>query len=541
MRSRIIALAAGLLFLASVVGVAVVSRSASSGDLPRLPFGAAGERNASMAAADMALFRPTTYKLGDGVEAPADKAAAYRLAPSASEAEKVAAALGLDGSAKAKAAGEAWTVTDGDRTLRLERSGNWSLSNTACSPDEPASSPPSKGVAPAPAADEPPPPDGAKGDGQTTATLIAPVPGGQPCGYAVSGTVTGGGVVSSEGGSATAGSSTPESRSSSSDAPPPDKPPVVCDMPACAEGQSCLQVCPKPPVPARPADLPTKPAARTQAAKILAELGFDAERGTLHIDDGYTVWSVGFEPEIEGVPVFGLGVSLAIGPKGALEWASGWVTAVAKIGDYPLASLATAVNRLNHPEIEIETGGPQRLDDSARDLTSDTTDESAGNSAGASAGVPAPDCGVDQRGPITTIDPGTPADSTTTTSTIDGKATTSTVEGGKVISDCGPFPAPCHDAPELSAECVAPCVDKCEPVTPPEPVVVTLTKVKMALTLVFAPDEHGAAYLIPAYLFSAADAEAHAEAIPVVAVIDDLLIKPQAPVAVIEDPMPAKP
>jgi hypothetical protein len=295
------------------------------------------------------------------------------------------------------------------------------------------------------------------------------------------------------------------------------------------------------PEPVRPADLPSKAEARAKAVTILEAMGFDPEHGGLRVEDGFSVWSVVFEPYIDGVRAADLGASISIGSKGRIEWASGWVSQFEKVGDYPLATLATAVERLNSGF----TPGPKPMADDLRSMPPEgesgpaTTNAVAGSEGGA-AQVPA-------------AHPASP--------------TTEPAEcGGPAVECTKTTPAPCHDTPELTADCAihepvclrdgaqpppaaadasgaepttsvtepAPC----PPLPTPEPQIVTLTSVKMGLTLAPVFDGQSPAYIVPAYLFDGADVSD----VSVVAVADDLLAKPEPEPATKdggEEPAPA--
>lgn len=550
MRSRMLALVAGLLFLGSVVGVAVVSRSAGGGDLPKLPFGAAGAERAgasTAAAADMALYRPVTYKLADGLERPTDKATAYRLVVGPAQAQRVAKALGLSGEAKA-AEGSGWTVTDGTRVLRLDGSGSWNLFDDPCRLESGAASSGSGPVEGSAAGDDP-----ASTPADEKPAPVAPLdskscvleggsvsggggepgtaPGSEP---ATDGSGSSGSSAGSTG-SADTRASEAEAEARSSEPTPPAT--VVCPMPYCPDGSACTQECSGvDQQPVRPADLPSKAEARAQVVKILEAMGFDAEHGGLRIEDGFTVWSATYEPYIDGTRAADLSVSISVGSKGRIDWASGWVASYEQVGDYPLATLATALKRLN-----------VGFEDGPRPMVAGDASEPA----------------IAEDNPVTETTvarAGSDSEAATTTSPVSREP----VECGGPTGDCvQTAPVPCNDTPELTADCAYPepaCEPApapvppaagseqsiliepvpaplppvsgsagdttagpagCTPWTPPEPEVVTLTSVSMGLTLAPVFDGTKPAYVVPAFVFGGANTSD----VTVVAVVDELLEK----------------
>lgn len=489
--SRVVALVAGLLFLASVVGVALVSRSSRSGDLPLLALGQGARGGEASLAADSMLYRPVEYRLDPALEAPADRHPAYRLITGPSQATKLARAFGLSGSAKASENG--WVVADGDRRLRLEAMGSWSVYEDACpaltQSVRPDIAPSDAGATPAG-----PGPDAPVSDSPDAAAQRERLDAASACGQAVSGS-SGSiepGVASATGGNAA--SSPPAGDAPRPGTEPAQSPELVdCVMPECPEGQACIQVCPEPaPAPVRPADLPDEDEATAQARRLLKAIGFDPGAGRLDVRDEVVSWGITFDPEVEGETVAGYSVNLTIGEKGRIVWAGGWVADRERLGAYPLVSLAEARDRLN------DTGPGV-----ARDLPAET-------SAGALR-----DCED-------------PADHSGAADLTGAEECAGAEPGWSPAPACG------HDAGPtegISAECVEPepapsppvCIDGCpEPGPAPEPEVVTLTKVKVALTLHPSFDPSAPSYLVPSFVF----ANDEVTDVQVLAVPDALLAAP---------------
>lgn len=423
MRQRLMALGVGVLFLAAVVGAAVVARG--GGELRKLPIGPAGMSGGTVderaMAADMSMPAfSVTYKLAEGVKDPGSEAPAYELGRADADAvARIAKALGLDGEAKRD--GDAYVVVDGDRSLRVEGGGNWNFFDGGCGgPDGTVSS----------------------DDGKVACAS---------------------GIAVAEEGAV---------RPAEEPAAPPT---YDCTMPECPPESACIQSCPTPepgPAPERPADLPTKAEAQAAAEKILVAVGLDPDEGSVRVDDAFSAWAVSFEPTVGGRRVFGLSYSLAIGPKSELVSASGWILDPDKLGDYPLAGLATAVKRLN--EGTANSGG------------FGTDDPAAATDMGA------PEPAIDDCSSPTVI--------------------------------CDP-PPPSPDGTEP-----APAPDGGGPVPPPaevEPIEVTLSDPKIGLLMVPSWDDKNPSYLVPAYLF-ATEQQDQDEAtvkgeIQVMAVADELL------------------
>ncbi len=110
---------------------------------------------------------------------------------------------------------------------------------------------------------------------------------------------------------------------------------------ACApDGGECA-------APPPPPGVPSASEAEARMRKTLAALGVDASTGAITVsgdDDAYQRQAT-FVPRIDGQPVDGLALMLALGENGRLLYASGMLGRVEKIGDYPLVSLAEAVKR----------------------------------------------------------------------------------------------------------------------------------------------------------------------------------------------------
>lgn len=299
-----VVLAAFVVGMTAVAGLAAVDDDSSSGPsrLPALAFGGAGREAATGAAADsMLAMGPVEYRVGDGVVATSlpDHASAWTVDDrvDADSVRRLASALGVKGTPKQD--DTAWTVRDDTRQVRVEKQAGapWSYSpwSPDCGPDSSVSS-----------------------DGVRSTRLCA---------------VSGTGTASS---------------------PPATAVVEPCPMPDCPPGAACAQVCPTPspeplPVPQppeRPADLPSKAEAERIARDVLAKSGAELDGADVRVDDGFSQWMVAVDPVVGGSPTQGMTSMVAVGAKGAIEFANGWLGDPTEGADYPLAGVRAGIERL---------------------------------------------------------------------------------------------------------------------------------------------------------------------------------------------------
>lgn len=305
-----VVLAAFVVGMIAVAGLAAVGDDSSGSGPPRLPalaMGAAGRDAAAPAASSMLAVGPVEYRVADGAldAALADHARAWTVDDriDADSVRRVASALGVKGAPKED--DTAWTVHDDTHQVRVEKQAGapWSYSPWMpdCGPDSSVSSDGTVSCG------------GASGSGSATATatLVAP----------------------------------------------PATSVEPCPMPDCPPGTACAQVCPTPslpdpmPVPEpkepeRPADLPSKADAERLARELLARTGADLEGATVRTDDGFSQWMVAVDPVVGGLPTQGMTSTVAVGPKGAIQFANGWLGDPTEGDDYPLAGVQAAIERL---------------------------------------------------------------------------------------------------------------------------------------------------------------------------------------------------
>lgn len=499
-----------MLGIAAIGIVAAADDDNGVGGLPKLSIGASGALGAMesrSAAGDAAMMAPAGYGVeyrveGDLPDMPST-AAAFRLdAATAADAERIAAALGLDGAVKETA--DEFVVSNGGKELHVMKAygSSWWFNDTAGQEKLAASTTTSSGSGSG--CDCPP---NAACDCPADTVMVEPAP---------------------------------------------------CEMPPCPEGEACTQACPTPDYkePERPADLPTQDEARDIATPILRALG--AETGDLRVDDGFSAWYVNAPVKAGGTTVEGLMTSVGIGPKGAVLSANGIAGATTALGDYPLVTVDEGVERL-------KSGFPYSGDDCidcARTLEAETTDSaetqadpdapvssdgggtsgSSAGSSGSSGASAGPDDGADPDAARCAADgpdceqvaPSEPM--TCEPSEAEKEAALKAEEerraaaSGNSSSSAGATEPATAPAAEPATGCASPSP---EPYPAPEPTVVTITGVHMSL-LHFGGDT-----LVPAFVFETDDGGS----IPVIAVEKEYLetVAPDqgGPEPAIE-PMPAE-
>lgn len=113
--------------------------------------------------------------------------------------------------------------------------------------------------------------------------------------------------------------------------------------------------------PERPADLPSKAEAEDIARELFEELGVDLDGATVRVDDGFSVWNVMADPELDGKPVIGMTTAVAVGPKGVIQFANGWLTEPDRGDDYPLIGTKAALEKLQDEQVTTMMGAPEPM------------------------------------------------------------------------------------------------------------------------------------------------------------------------------------
>jgi hypothetical protein len=245
----------------------------------------------------------------------------------------------------------------------------------------------------------------------------------------------------------------------------------------CPPDAICTMEC-KPPTrpiePVRPQGMPTPAEAESLARDIWDKAGIEVGKAKVDVQDGYSTFFVHFVPLVDGQQASGLEQSISIGPNKEIQYASGSVVRLDKLGDYPLVDTADAVDRLNNPPA-YDTGGREP--------------------------APMPAEAREGSGTAVMVDPAPPSDSGSGSSGSSGSSGGSSEPGAPPTKEEVPVPAPMPMPPE--------------PMPEPEPRIENLTGVRLGLQF------NGEA-LLPVYIFTT---ESGGETWPVPAVPDKLLAK----------------
>jgi hypothetical protein len=243
------------------------------------------------------LWAPGTYKVRGTLPDLPDRARAWKLGsdPGGGRIAALAGALGLGGQPRQDQAG--WTVTDRDRSLRVNRLAGlpWNYGNLiagACagagSPGGPAGRRGVQCLAP------------------DTPTAKQPGAGGPGAGSAGSGPVS---------------------------------PPNPGSLRPVVPGRLIR------PLP-RPADLPSREAAERIARDFATKAGLQLDGASVEVADGYAARVVTIAPAVGGLPTHGFSWTVAVGPKGRVQYASGWLATPEPADTYPLIGVAEGLERL---------------------------------------------------------------------------------------------------------------------------------------------------------------------------------------------------
>ena len=336
MRQRLVGWAAVIGLVAGVVGIGLVAVSTGGGGKPRplpLQVGALGaERSAAAGVtSDMAYpaFAGVEYRVAGELRELDDHARAYSLGRQG-DVERVAElarALGLSGKVVTEDGG--WTVTDGDRQLRVDRFAGlpWNYGMYVQDVDCPPRPLPADDVV----TDLGGPERGVVSPPTTVGCAVArPVPIAEPVADPVAGSGSAGSAGSR--GEATVTAVAPPPGAPVTTVPPPPDAPVPSPVPL--------------PEPERPADLPARGEAERIGRELLGKAGLDLDDPTVRVEDGFSQWFVAARPTVEGLPTVGWEWGVGVGPKGRIEHAHGFLAEPVRGDLYPLVGVATGVERL---------------------------------------------------------------------------------------------------------------------------------------------------------------------------------------------------
>jgi hypothetical protein len=302
-RQRLAALTAAALFVAAVTGVAVAASGAGRQPLPKLPAldtNSSAAANSTTAAPSLAPYLGVQYRVQGTLPALDGAAPAYRVSANFDHAaaNRLAAALGLHGTFAS--AGDSWQLTQGAQTLSISNGPGlpwWFGTNAGFA----------TGAAAAATAVAVPP--------SSTPRLTTILP-----------------------------PTTELSVSPKTTLVPSIPPTAICGAPTCPPGAECPQVCVPTTVP-RPADLPSVADAERIATRTAAAAGFPVAGADVSGHEALLV-TVELAPRLGGVPTSGWSWTLDVGSKGAIQDAHGYLSQLAKVGNYPLAGSAVGLARL---------------------------------------------------------------------------------------------------------------------------------------------------------------------------------------------------
>ena len=330
--------------LAVAAAIALTAVACGSEDeRPALPIslGAGGGEAASAMAEDSAggaagraMPASVDYELDADTSGLPDEGPAYEMKSRAGEGDvrELAEALGLDGEPEQGSRSEWYVSGDGGALLTVEPMAGspWYFqSEGACTPETQTS------------------------DG-------APV-------------ACSGGGVSSRGDVAGAEPVAPDEPVASDEPVSDEAEPTPACKPQPDGSEICEAPAPEPIEPERPANLPTEDEAENTARALLTKIGVDLEDATVRTEDGYSAWFVSVEPTIDGLPVYGFGWSVTVGPDKKIQSASGHLGDPSKVADYPLLDVKDAVEKLKSEYAAVT------------DIAVDCSDTPGGEGAGTEA------------------------------------------------------------------------------------------------------------------------------------------------------------
>jgi hypothetical protein len=96
----------------------------------------------------------------------------------------------------------------------------------------------------------------------------------------------------------------------------------------------------------RPADLPSRETAERIARDLAAKAGLGLDGAVVRVADGYAARVVTIAPAVGGRPTHGVAWTVSVGPKGRVQYASGWLATPQPADTYPLMSEAEGLKRL---------------------------------------------------------------------------------------------------------------------------------------------------------------------------------------------------
>jgi hypothetical protein len=96
----------------------------------------------------------------------------------------------------------------------------------------------------------------------------------------------------------------------------------------------------------RPADLPSRQEAERIARDLATRAGLALDGAAVRVTDGYAARVVTISPAVGGLPTHGFAWTVSVGPKGRVQYASGWLATPEPADTYPLIGVAAGLERL---------------------------------------------------------------------------------------------------------------------------------------------------------------------------------------------------
>lgn len=284
--------------------------------------------------------------------------------------------------------------------------------------------------------------------------------------------------------------------------------PVTTDGFVVAPPDGSYVECPQP---EPPANVPDEATALAKAKQLFADMGYD--NSTYEYEVYADEWGANVTAYLllNGMrsPI---SLSVGFGADSSVTWASGSLATPVPAGEYPLAGVEGGIVRLNDETGQWGGywGGPMAM---SRMESSAETTEVAAEPASSEVVVP-------------------------TTGTVLTESVTETTTAGDSTQDAGTVgvtePGQVGEPISIDSPVCDPAADCGVEMPELEPITVTLTGVKMALTMVWAADN--TIWLLPAYSFSADDSGEYT-----VIAIDDSFIQLPAPYPTDTVPAPSMP
>jgi hypothetical protein len=96
----------------------------------------------------------------------------------------------------------------------------------------------------------------------------------------------------------------------------------------------------------RPAGLPSVQEAERIARDLATKAGPALDGAAVKVTDGYAARVVTIAPAVGGLPTHGLAWTVGVGPKGRVQYASGWLATPEPADTYPLIGVTAGLERL---------------------------------------------------------------------------------------------------------------------------------------------------------------------------------------------------